>query len=124
MGILAELSANVDPVEGLMYVACRRSGCIVIAVHRHWEGVIEMSKLSVGTEPVGLTLLVGFTLGTKFKKAWLCSASLVSASGPPPAGRCSCAVKCNDAHAVLLTSLWLQFPERKCFAVGCFDMGR
>lgn len=72
MGILAELSANVDPVKSLMYVACRRSGYIILAVQRHWEGIIELNKLCVGTEPVELTLLVEFTLGARFKKAWLC----------------------------------------------------
>lgn len=51
--------------------ACRSSGCIILSVHRHWEGMIELNKLCVGTEPVGLTLLVGFTLGAKFKRAWL-----------------------------------------------------
>lgn len=69
MGILADLSANIDPVKSLMHVACRRSGYIILSVHRHWEGMIELNKLCVGTEPVGLTLLVGFTLGAKFKKA-------------------------------------------------------
>lgn len=75
MGILAELSANVDPVKSVMCVACRRSECLILAVHRHWEGMIEVTKLCVGIEPVGLTLLVGFTLGTQFKKAWLCLSS-------------------------------------------------
>lgn len=57
-----------------MYVVCR-SGYIILAVHRHWEGMIELNKLCVGTEPVGLTLLVGFTPRAKFKKAWLCLSS-------------------------------------------------
>ena len=43
----------------------------MLAVHRHWEGVIEVNKLCVGIEPVGLPGLVGFTLGAKCKKAWL-----------------------------------------------------
>lgn len=69
MGILAELSANVDPVKNIMYVSCRGSGYIVLTVHRHWEGMVEVNKLCVCIEPVGLTLLVVFTLGTKLKKA-------------------------------------------------------
>lgn len=71
MGILAELSANVDPVKSLMYVACRRSGYIMLAVHRYCEG----NMVCVGIEPVGLAVLVGFTLGAKFKKAWVCLSS-------------------------------------------------
>lgn len=43
----------------------------MLAVRRHWEGMIEVNKLRVGIEPVGLAGLVGFTLGAKYKKAWL-----------------------------------------------------
>lgn len=71
MGILVELSANVDPVKSLTYVACRRSGYIMLAMHSYWEG----NKLCVGIEPVGLTVLAGFTPGAKFKKAWFCLSS-------------------------------------------------
>lgn len=92
MGILTELNANVDPVKSVMYVACRRSGCMILVVHRHWEGITEVNKLCVGIEPVGLALLVVFNLGQILRKPGLVSAALVSASGPPSAGRCSCAL--------------------------------
>lgn len=66
----------------------------MLAVCRHWEGAIEMNKLCVGIEPVGLAGLVGFTLGAKHKKAW--AVAPVSALGPSSAGRCSCALRCNN----------------------------
>lgn len=43
----------------------------MLAACRHWEGLMEVNKLRVGIEPVGLAGLVGFTLGAKCKKAWL-----------------------------------------------------
>lgn len=60
---------------------------VLLAVSSHWEGMIEVNKLCVCIAPVGLTGLVGFTLGVKYKKAWL------GLSGP---GLCFEATFCRE----------------------------
>lgn len=86
-----------------MYVACRRNGYVIEVVHRHWEGITEVNKLLWILSQWGWLCWLFLHLGQSLRKHGFVSAALVSASGPPSAGRCSCALQCNGAHAVLLS---------------------
>jgi len=96
----------------------------MLAVCRHWEGMIEVNALHVGIEPVWLAALVGFTLGAKYKKALLALSGPGLFQGHLLQGSVLVLLNAMTACTVLRISLWLQFSGRRCFTVAYFDMGR